>query len=671
MEQEIKKLAKRFDRMERKLRERKRKKKQKRHGRNRSTSRGRSRIRSASRHRTRSRSSLSSSKSPDRSRKEDDIPSIQSHNEAESDSHKSEEDPPPDLAIIDNDEADILTAGEVIEVLGKRLYQEKDSAPEIFPEMAVRWDEIIGKGIPDDVLKILTAKYPPPKNCGKFEPSKLNPVVKATMSEKVVSRDNQIVKRQEKLSAALSAIATALSVVVTSKPPEWKSLAETLSDANKIISDVQHDQALIRRTLIVANVGASMRDTLKETEIGEFLFGDALEETIKNTKTLQAASKDLKESTPRTKNWKAPQRQHQRTQKTSTAASGGEESHHVRLQTPALETANAILGRSYPGGRSLVKQSCERKGIPSESHEIVLQSLSESSWKQYNTGWKKWWEFCTDNNLDPFETNTESVFRFLTTEFNKGVSYGTLNSYRSALSMIVGSWLAQDEGLKRFFKGVVRIRPSKPKYDSTWDPKVVLELYRQKPINAELTLKDLSFKLIILLALITGHRMQTFSLINIEDIRETEERIEIRIPKRIKTSSVGRSQPVLIIPFYNEEPKLCVASTLKHYLSKTNELRGAEKQLFISHKRPHKLVGAQTLSHWVKNVLEECEIDTTVFSGYSTRHAATSAANRKGLDIEVIKKTAGWTMNSHTFVKFYNLPLANNKESFANVILQG
>ncbi|XP_059608142.1 uncharacterized protein LOC132255982 [Phlebotomus argentipes] len=667
MEQEIKKLAKRFDRMERKLRERKRKKKQKRHGRNRSTSRGRSRIRSASRHRTRSRSSLSSSESPDRSRKEDDIPSIQSHDEAESDSHKSEEDPPPDLAIIDNDEADILTAGEVIEVLGKRLYQEKDSAPEVFPEMAVRWDEIIGKGIPDDVLKILTAKYPPPKNCGKFEPSKLNPVVKATMSEKVVSRDNQIVKRQEKLSAALSAIATALSVVVTSKPPEWKSLAETLSDANKIISDVQHDQALIRRSLIVANVGASMRDTLKETEIGCIEGSQGVDSTHKKLESPAATASANAEDFDSGQRGKEADF----VEEADPVQIQGEESHHVRLQTPALETANAILGRSYPGGRSLVKQSCERKGIPSESHEIVLQSLSESSWKQYNTGWKKWWEFCTDNNLDPFETNTESVFRFLTAEFNKGVSYGTLNSYRSALSMIVGSWLAQDEGLKRFFKGVVRIRPSKPKYDSTWDPKVVLELYRQKPINVELTLKDLSFKLIILLALITGHRMQTFSLINIEDIRETEERIEIRIPKRIKTSSVGRSQPVLIIPFYKEEPKLCVASTLKHYLSKTNELRGAEKQLFISHKRPHKLVGAQTLSHWVKNVLEECEIDTTVFSGYSTRHAATSAANRKGLDIEVIKKTAGWTMNSHTFVKFYNLPLANNKNSFANVILQG
>lgn len=299
-----------------------------------------------------------------------------------------------------------------------------------------------------------------------------------------------------------------------------------------------------------------------------------------------------------------------------------------------------------------------------------MQSLSETSWKQYDTGWKKWWKFCLTNALDPFEINIQSVFRFLTEEFKGGASYGTLNSYRSSLSMITGSWLAHDESLKRFFKGIARARPNKPKYDSTWDPKIVLDYYRGRPMNSELPFKDLSFKLIILLALITGQRMQTFSLINIDDIKETNDCIEIRIPKRIKTSGIRRTQPLLIIPFFNEEPVLCVASVLKLYLEKTSEFRGNTKELFISLKRPFKAVGAQTLSHWVKNVLKVCNIDTSIFSGYSTRHAATSAAKRNGLDIEVIKKTAGWTIKSNTFVKFYNLPLVSNKTAFAKAILQ-
>lgn len=323
---------------------------------------------------------------------------------------------------------------------------------------------------------------------------------------------------------------------------------------------------------------------------------------------------------------------------------------------------------NYPGSRDIVRISCAKRGIPVEFHSIFLQSLSSSTWKQYDTGLKKWWIFCKECNLDPFNSDIASVFKFLTKEYDRGASYGTLNSYRSALSLIMGSWLAKDENLKRFFKGLSRMRTNMPKYDCTWDPKIVIDFYKKKANISELSLKDLSHKLIILLALITGHRLQTFSLISIDNIRETEDYIEIKIDKSIKTSKSGRSQLVLTIPFYKEDPKVCVASVLKQYLDRTRKLRNDIKELFISFKRPHKSVGSQTLSHWIKDVSKQCNIDVNIFSSYSTRHAATLAANRKGLDITIIKKTAGWTEKSETFAKFYNLPLVPRKEAFANAV---
>lgn len=117
------------------------------------------------------------------------------------------------------------------------------------------------------------------------------------------------------------------------------------------------------------------------------------------------------------------------------------------------------------------------------------------------------------------------------------------------------------------------------------------------------------------------------------------------------------------------ETKLCVASTLKQYLAKTKEFRNNEKSFFISFRRPYKPVGSQTLGRWIKEVFIKCGIDTDIFKAYSVRHASTSAANRKGLDISVIKKTAGWTANSGTFAKFYNLPLIENRDAFAKTIL--
>ena len=50
------------------------------------------------------------------------------------------------------------------------------------------------------------------------------------------------------------------------------------------------------------------------------------------------------------------------------------------------------------------------------------------------------------------------------------------------------------------------------------------------------------FKLITMLALVTGHRMQTFSLIEIENVRTTDTAIEIKISDRIKTTAPGRNQ---------------------------------------------------------------------------------------------------------------------------------
>lgn len=225
-------------------------------------------------------------------------------------------------------QADALTAGEVLEVFGKRLYEERGSAPEVLPDIAIRWEEVLLKGIPQDVLKEMIIKHPPPKNCARFEPPKLNPVVKAIMPEQVIVRDDRIVKRQEKLSAALSAMAKVLSAIVSTKViPEWKILAENLSDASKLIADLQHDEAIIRRSLIVANVDISMRETLKESEIDEFLFGNKLEDAVKNVKTMQATSLDLKKTTSRkivSKNSKAPQPQRQlRTQRNSSAATSG------------------------------------------------------------------------------------------------------------------------------------------------------------------------------------------------------------------------------------------------------------------------------------------------------------------------------------------------------------
>lgn len=299
----------------------------------------------------------------------------------------------------------------------------------------------------------------------------------------------------------------------------------------------------------------------------------------------------------------------------------------------------------------------------------MISSLADSSIKAYDVGLKKWWIFCKENCFDPFLCSISNILTFLKSEYDKGVSRGTLNSYRSAVAILMESDIGQDKNIKRFFKAVSNIRPAKPKYDYTWNPKLVLDYFSNCAENSALSLENLTMKVCTLLALVTAQRMQTLLLIEIDNIKLSNERIEIPIAKRIKTSGHNRVQPYLRIPFFHENQKICAAQALLVYIEKTKDLRQNIKQLFISYQRPHKAVSSQTLSRWIKSTLEKSGVDTNVFTAYSTRHSSTSTAKSKGLNIDLIKKTAGWTAESTTFAHFYDLPIQTDRDQYARSIL--
>lgn len=303
----------------------------------------------------------------------------------------------------------------------------------------------------------------------------------------------------------------------------------------------------------------------------------------------------------------------------------------------------------------------------------MMASLSDNSIKQYDTCLKKWFLFCKTNQTDLYVTSVPTVIHFLTQQYESGAQYGTLNSCRSALSLIFDIDLGNDDRIKRFFKGIYRLRPPLPKYNTTWDTSLVLNYLTSWYPNENLNLEKISKKLATLLALTTAHRVQTISKINIINIEVFPNEIQIKIPDLIKTSRVGATQPTLILPFFRDQPAICPAATLNSYLLMTNPLRGSEVHLFIGLKKPHKAVTSQTLSRWIKSVLCNCGIDVSVFTAHSTRHAATSRAHKIGINLDLIRKTAGWSGSSNTFGRFYNRYIVReqheNQKSFANSIL--
>jgi len=65
--------------------------------------------------------------------------------------------------------------------------------------------------------------------------------------------------------------------------------------------------------------------------------------------------------------------------------------------------------------------------------------------------------------------------------------------------------------------------------------------------------------------------------------------------------------------------------------------------------------------------LAECGV-SNIFSAHSTRHASTSAAARKEVPVDLIKRAAGWSGEFRVFAEFYNRQVID-ENAFVKAVL--
>lgn len=298
----------------------------------------------------------------------------------------------------------------------------------------------------------------------------------------------------------------------------------------------------------------------------------------------------------------------------------------------------------------------------------MLASLTPSTLKQYEAPLRDWWHFCHSSTLDAFKPTDTDVLDFLSNKYKDGASYSSLNTARSAVSLIAKTNIGQSALISRFFKGIFKLRPTKPRYHKIWNTEPVLKKVAEIHPVESLSLEEITQKLVILLAIGTAHRVQSLSLIELDGIIESPSGLDVRIEKPIKTTKAGTIQPNFFIPFFHQKPELCLASTIKSYIDKTKDLRGNVKNLIICTKKPFRAANTQTISRWIRAFLCKAGVSNE-YSAHSTRHASTSAALKKGLDVNIIKSTAGWSENSLTFARFYNRPIETDRGQYINTVL--
>ena len=168
-----------------------------------------------------------------------------------------------------------------------------------------------------------------------------------------------------------------------------------------------------------------------------------------------------------------------------------------------------------------VRKSLSNKGISSQATNLICARWTTGTEKQYQTVWKKWRGWCRERNVDSLQAHVSQVLNFLADCFREGLSYSTLNSYRSALS----STLCPRDGT------TVSCGPL-PRYSSTWDVSVLTKyLGTLFPLNS-LSLKQLTLKTVSLCALCSAGRPQTLGALSISNLVQHKESIQFIVTER-------------------------------------------------------------------------------------------------------------------------------------------
>lgn len=181
----------------------------------------------------------------------------------------------------------------------------------------------------------------------------------------------------------------------------------------------------------------------------------------------------------------------------------------------------------------------------------MLASLSDSTIKQYSRPLRSWWIFCQQQRIPPFCPSVTQALEFLAMSLENVASYSSLNTMRSALSLISQNEIGSHPAIRRFCKGVAALRPPRPRYDYVWDPAPVIARSISSIFPHDLYALDvITKKLVLLLALATGHRAQSLVAIRLSQISLLDKLI-IRIPDRIKNVGAGAvSALLLLLPFF-------------------------------------------------------------------------------------------------------------------------
>ena len=172
-------------------------------------------------------------------------------------------------------------------------------------------------------------------------------------------------------------------------------------------------------------------------------------------------------------------------------------------------------------GMQIIRRSLEEADIPPDVTDVIMHSWRRSTHKQYDHYIAKGVQFCSQGTGDHLRPTVKGLLMFLHSLYWKGMSYSSLNTARSAVSNLdIGqnpnhASIGKHFLVSKYLKGVFHEIKPVPKYCSIWSVDPVLDYFFTLWPLDKLPRKELSLKLVLLVALTTGQRCQTVTFLDV------------------------------------------------------------------------------------------------------------------------------------------------------------
>ena len=171
----------------------------------------------------------------------------------------------------------------------------------------------------------------------------------------------------------------------------------------------------------------------------------------------------------------------------------------------------------------------------------------------------------------------------------------------------------------RLLQGVFNSRPPQPRYAAFWDVGVVIQHIKGLGANKDLSLKQLTMKTAMLLALARPSRSADLSKLNLQMRSFKSNGVVFRPVHLAKQSRSSKPIADFFFPSFAEDHTICPMMTLR---ARTESFRAnlpldSRFQLFLSFIGQHSPVSSSTIARWLKCFMAEAGIDISIFKAHS------------------------------------------------------